>query len=157
MKRGHEKKNGRKTRTTTRMGDALVTHDGPRGQDAEKMYIRSDTAKDTAVEGRKGILTDVSPCRVYATSITPILLYLLLYIYLTAASLFCSAARIRCATAYSYDTRVPLYQFLLPFIYLDDRYFCVCCTCTCVRENFAPENLLPLIAFLYIINQNLYT
>lgn len=70
-----------------RMGDALVTHDGPRGHTAEKMYIRSDTAKDMAADrkGERG-LTDVSLCRAYATSITPILLYLLLYIYLTAAS-----------------------------------------------------------------------
>lgn len=39
------------------MGDAPVTHDGLREHVAEKMYIHSDTAKDTAADrwGAKGV------------------------------------------------------------------------------------------------------
>lgn len=52
MKRGRGKREEEwsKDARQTRMEDALVTHDGPREQDAEKMYIRSD--RDMA-EGRR--------------------------------------------------------------------------------------------------------
>lgn len=68
----------------------LVTHDGLHraGRTAEKMYIHSDTAKDTAADGRgrkrkrgrEGSLTDVSLCHVrylhYSDIIIPALLYI---------------------------------------------------------------------------------
>lgn len=114
-----------------RMGDALVTHDGPRGQTAEKMYIRSDTAKDMAADRKGGRgLTDVSLCRVYATSITPILLYLLLYIYLTAASLFCSGAHPAhgCATAYRTDFCFISSLFLFFVLSISMIVTFACCT-----------------------------
>lgn len=42
-----------KAANTDWMEDAPVTHDGLRaGRTAEKMYIHSDTAKDTAADGR---------------------------------------------------------------------------------------------------------
>lgn len=81
MKRGQEKGAGFESREPT-MEDALVTHDGLHGHTPRKRCISTPTRRKTwrRLGGAARGLTDVSLCPTYATSITPILLYLLLYI-----------------------------------------------------------------------------
>lgn len=110
-----------------RMGDALVTHDGPRGQTAEKMYIRSDTAKDMAADrkGRKGVDWCFPMPRIrylhYFDIIIPVALYI------SRGSIFALQRRASGASQlHIVRYGVLFYQFLFffRFICFDDRCFC---------------------------------